>query len=238
MLSIMWIAARLRDRRPSRIVARMRARAAALAVALLALLPACKVREAPPIESSYVDSFDRASLGADWKRTGSGYRLQDGALNAKGAHNHPLWLNRRLPAGDLQIDFDAWSTSPDGDIKVEVFGDGRSYDPDGNRYTATGYVVCMGGWKNSTSFIARKDEHGQDMVKRGPPRVVPNQRYHWRIIRRRDTIEWYVDDLTQPFLRYQDPQPLAGPGNDHFAINNWETDTWFDNLVVKRLPPS
>ncbi len=241
MVSITWIPARLRDPGRSRIVAAMRASRALLTIACVAfggLAPACKVRESPPIESSYLDSFDRASLGPDWTRTGSGYHLRDGALNAHGAHNHPLWLARRLPAGDLQIDLDAWSTSPDGDIKLEVFGDGRSFDPDGNRYTATGYVIGMGGWKNTTSFIARLDEHGTEMVKRPLPRVVANQRYHWRIIRRRDTIEWYVDDLATPFLRYQDPQPLTGVGHDHLGFNNWETDTWFDNLVIKRLPPS
>jgi len=234
MDSITWIAARLRALSGSRIVAAMRAARALL----LLTLAACKVREQPAIESSYTDDFGRTSLGPDWTRTGSGYRIVDGALNARGAHNHPLWLARRLPAGDVQVDLDAWSTSPDGDIKVEIFGDGRSYDPDGNRYTATGYVLCMGGWKNSTSFIARKDEHGGEMVKRAQPKVVPGQRYHWRIVRRRDTIEWFVDDMSQPFLRYQDPQPLAGPGNGHFAINNWETDTWFDNLVIRRLAPS
>lgn len=215
----------------------MRAPRATISLLALLAVPGCKVRESPPIESSYLDNFDRDSLGSDWNRTGGGYQLRDRALSARGAHNHPLWLQRRLPGGDIQIDFDAWSNSPDGDIKVEVFGDGRSYDPDGNRYTATGYVLCMGGWKNSTSFIARLDEHGSDVVKRPLPKVAPGQRYHWRIIRKRGTLEWYVDDLTQPFLQFKDPQPLTGLGHEHFAINNWETDTGFDNLVIKRLGP-
>ena len=73
------------------------------------------------------------------------------------------------------------------------------------------------------------------MASRTHPKVVANQRYHWRIIRRRDTIEWFIDDMTTPFLRYQDPTPLTGVGHEYFAFNNWETDTWFDNLVIKRL---
>jgi hypothetical protein len=214
----------------------MRALALAVAAAPLALvtLAGCKVREAPAIENSYRDDFERASLGRDYVKTGAGYRIVDGALSAKGAHNHPLWLARRLPAGDLQIDLDAWSSSPAGDIKVELFGDGRSFDRDGNQYQATGYVLVFGGWHNSKSIIARQDEHGDAMVSRTSPRVVPGQRYHWRIIRRGAVIEWYIDDLATPFLRYDDPAPLSGPGHDHFAFANWETDTWFDNLVIRR----
>jgi len=208
----------------------------ALGLALTSLgTSGCKVREPPPIDKSYIDDFGRGGLGGDYNKTGGGYRLHDGALNAKGAHNHPLWLAKKLPPGDLQIDLDAWSTSPDGDIKVEVFGDGRSFDPDGNRYTATGYVLVFGGWKNTKSIITRMDEHGTAMSSRTTPRVVPNQRYHWRIIRRRDTLEWFIDDMTTPFLRYQDPLALGGVGHEYFAFNNWESDTWFDNLLIKRL---
>jgi hypothetical protein len=208
---------------------------AALALLALATAAGCKVREPPPIDKSYVDDFNRSGLGPDYNRTGGGYRVADGALNARGAHNHPLWLARKLPHGNLQIDLEAWSTTPDGDIKIEVFGDGRSFDADGNRYTATGYVLVFGGWKNSKSILARLDEHGDQMAARTTPKVEPNRRYRWRIIRRGDTIEWFIDDMATPFLRFQDPKPLAGAGHEYLAFNNWETDTWFDTLVIKRL---
>ncbi len=213
----------------------MRARALAATFLTCAVATACKVREPPPIDQSYTDGFDRTTLGGDYNRTGPGYRLVDGALSAKGAHNHPLWLAKRLPPGNVQIDFDAWSNSSDGDIKVEVFGDGRSYDPDGNRYLATGYVLAFGGWRNTKSILANRDEHGTAMVSRTTPAVVPGQRYHWRIVRRGQVIEWFIDDMNQPFLRYDDPAPLSGPGHEHFAFANWESDTWFDNLVIRRL---
>lgn len=211
----------------------MRARAPAFA-ALACLVVACKVREAPAIEGSYRDDFERPSIGPDYRKTGGGYRIVDGALNANGAHNHPLWLARRLPPGDLQIDLDAWSSSPDGDIKIELWGDGRSFDPDGNRYLSTGYVLVFGGWHNTKSILANRDEHGTTMAARSAPRVVPGQRYHWRIVRRGKVIEWFIDDLTTPFLRYDDPDPLAGPGHEYLAFDNWEADTWFDNLVIRR----
>jgi hypothetical protein len=196
-------------------------------------LVSCKVREQPPITAAWSTDF-AAGLGESFYATGDGYRVVDGALSARGAHNHPLWLRKRLPR-DIRIDVDVWSTEARGDIKMEIFGDGHSYDPDGGRYTATGYEVIFGGWFNSKSIIARLDEHGSDMVQRVEPKVIANRHYHWRIERQKSTITWYVDDLTTPFLRYEDPRPLEGAGHEYLAINNWETDTWFDNLAITPL---
>jgi hypothetical protein len=196
-------------------------------------LAACKVREQPPITAAWSWDFD-AGLGDVFYATGDGYRGERGALSAHGAHNHPLWLRKKLPR-DVRIDLDAWSTEPRGDIKVEVFGDGHSFDPDGGRYTATGYEVILGGWFNAKSIIARLDEHGTEMAERTEPKVVPGRHYHWRIERRGKTITWFIDDLATPFLRYEDPRPLDGAGHEYFGFNNWETDTWFDNLVIAPL---
>jgi hypothetical protein len=201
---------------------------------LLVFLGACKVKEPPPITERWQDDFERGRIGMDYFRTGPGYEVADGALSAHGAHNHPLWLRRKLPR-DVRIEFDAWSNEPRGDVKVEVFGDGRSYDPDGGRYTATGYEVIFGGWYNAKSIIARLDEHGHDMVERSLPKVVATIHYHWAIERKAATIRWYIDDMQTPFLVYNDPHPLDGPGHEYFAFNNWETDTWFDNLVISPL---
>jgi hypothetical protein len=32
-----------------------------------------------------------------------------------------------------------------------------------------------------------------------------------------------------------DPQPLGGPGHDHFAFNNWSVPLTFDNLRITPL---
>lgn len=202
-------------------------------LAILLVLAACKVREPPPITEAWTCDFE-TGLGDVFYATGDGYRGEQGALSAHGAHNHPLWLRKKLPR-DVRIDLDAWSTEPRGDLKVEVFGDGHSFDPDGGRYTATGYEVIFGGWYNTRSILARLDEHGGDMAQRTEPRVAAGQRYHWRIERRGSAITWFVDDLTTPFLRYEDPRPLDGAGHEYFGFNNWETDTWFDNLVITPL---
>ena len=108
------------------------------------------MKDPPPILDRWDDNFERDSVGSNYYVTGEGYRVGDGALSAKGAHNHPLWLRKKLPR-DVRIEFDCWSNEPRGDIKVEVFGDGHSFDPDGGRYTATGYEVILGGWFNSKS---------------------------------------------------------------------------------------
>lgn len=205
----------------------------AIPLVVIAGSVACKVREQPPIAETWSTDFT-AGLGDAFYVTGDGYQVANGALSAHGAHNHPLWLRKKLPH-DVKIELDVWSTEPRGDIKIELFGDGHSYDPDGGRYTATGYELIFGGWYNTKSIIARLDEHGADMVQRGEPKVVANQHYHWRIERRGSVITWFVDDLATPFLRYEDPRPLEGSGHEYLGFNNWETDTWFDNLVITPL---
>src|SRR5262245_6465955 len=125
---------------------------------LLALLAvsfvSCKQPDPPAITAPWIDTFDRAELGPDWLATGDGYALREGQLDVQGAHNHPVWLRRRLPR-DVVIELDCSSGSPDGDLKIELYGDGHSFDPDQGRYMASGYVLIMGGWKNDRSIIAR-----------------------------------------------------------------------------------
>ena len=202
---------------------------------ILALAAGCKVKDPPPISKVWTDKFERTELGPDFYATGDGYQVKDGAMSAKGAHNHPLWLRAKLPR-NVRIEFDCWSTENRGDIKVEVFGDGRSFDPDGGGYTATGYEIIFGGWYNSKSMIARLDEHGADTVSRPLPKVVPNKHYHWKIERSGKKISWWISEVgSEIFLAFDDTQPLEGPGHEYFAINNWETDTWFDNVVITPL---
>ena len=201
---------------------------------LVLLAGACKINDPPPVTGRWADNFERGGPGDLYFSTGDGFAVANGALSAHGAHNHPLWLRKKLPR-DARIELDAWSTEQRGDIKIELFGDGHSYDPDGGGYTATGYELIFGGWYNSKSIIARLDEHGKDIVERKDPKVVANQHYHWKIERQGKLVRWYIDDMASPFLQYDDPHPLDGPGHEYLAFNNWETDTWFDNLVISPL---
>lgn len=195
---------------------------------------ACKVQDPPPITAPWHDDFARDTLGGSWKATGKGYAVTGGTLSARGARNHPLWLRRKVPR-DVRIELEAWSNEARGDIKIELFGDGASFDPDGGGYLASGYELIFGGWHNSKSIIARLDEHGDEQVQRTDVKVEPGRRYSWRIERVGRSLRWYLDDQATPFLSYDDPSPLEGDGHEYFAINNWESDTYFDNLVITPL---
>ena len=224
------------SRRPSKPTGTHRA-AAEVSIFLMVLMTAgCRPGD-PEIKKEFSDSFQRVLLGRDYFDTIGRYRIIKERLNIRKAYNHPLWLRRRLPR-DVEITLDVESRTSEGDIKVEVFGDGRSHAMNRGAYKATGYVICMGGWKNSKSFIARKDEHGrpgEDIVIRKDPeaRVERGRVYHWRIIRKGEMLEWYVDGKL--FLSFEDTRPLYGRQNDHFGFNNWQADVWFDNLKIRPL---
>ena len=97
----------------------------------------------PKLEGRFKDGFDRGELGSDWNITGSGWILKDGRLCVSGAHNHPAWLRRRLPI-NARIEFEATSTSPEGDLKAEAWGDGSSAATGAAYRNATSYIVIFG----------------------------------------------------------------------------------------------
>ena len=203
-----------------------------LALSLLTLLFACTPQGDPAIGAGgFRDDFERSQLGAAWRTTGGNYTIEKGQLRIKGARNRPLWLRRTLPR-DVRIELDVRSESPDGDIKVEVFGDGVSKAEKAS-YTATSYVVIFGGWGNSLNVLARMDEHGDDRVVGPAYKVVQGRTYHMKIERRGATIVAWVGD--HELVRMVDSDPLEGPGHDHFALNNWQSELWFDNISIQPL---
>ena len=198
------------------------------ALLVLSSLSACKI-EHQPEGKPYSDEFSGPSLAPVWKSTGGNYRIQDGALVIDHAYNHPLWLTSPLPR-DGVVEVDAWSNDPAGDIKIELWGDGQSMAKEAS-YTATSYVFIFGGWHNTISAIARMNEHGKDRKTRTDTKVVPGQKYHFRIERRGEHIDWQIDG--KPFLSLHDPKPLVGPDHAYLAINDWEVELHFDNLVIR-----
>ena len=188
-----------------------------------------------PAAGPFADDFQRTQLGPNWLATDpAAASIQQGALVLEKAHNHPVWLKKPLP-DNVVIDLDVWTDSPEGDMKVEVFGDGQSFfrgDPRA-AYDATGYVLVMGGWRNSLSAIVRQQEHGPDRVTRADPKVVPGKKYHWTIRREGPVLTWLVDG--QPFLKLEDKDPLRGPAHRYFGLSGWESKVNFDNLRVTPL---
>ncbi|MCP4606089.1 MAG: hypothetical protein GY847_37190 [Proteobacteria bacterium] len=179
----------------------------------------------------FEDHFDRKELGADWLDTGGGYRIISGELRAQGARNKPLWLKAKLPR-NARVEFTARSMSRAVDIKAEVFGDGKSKAIKAS-YTATSYVVILGGWGNTRSIIARMNEHGPDRKAREEPKGVPEKSYRFSIVREKNLFSWSLDG--QPFLEMDDPKPLEGPDHEYFAFNNWTSEVFFDDVAVYEL---
>jgi hypothetical protein len=201
-------------------------------IAIGLLFSGCTPQGDPGIGAEgFRDNFDRSDLGGEWSSTGASYAIRNGQLRIKGARNKPLWLRRTLPH-DVRVSLDVRSESPEGDIKLELFGDGVS-KAETTSYTATSYVVIFGGWGNTLNVLARLNEHGADRVVGPSYKVVQGKTYHMKIERRGATISAWVDD--HELAKMTDPSPLYGPGHDHFAFNNWQSELWFDNLRIESL---
>jgi hypothetical protein len=183
------------------------------------------------------------NLGPNWKAVKTNaWQIVGGKLCASGAHNHGVWLQKTLPI-NARIEFDAMSTSEDGDLKAEVWGDGLSGATGVSYNNATSYLAIMGGWKNTLHVLARLNEHGQDRKEikvdkdSDDPRqrpVVKGQVYRFKIERNDGkTVHFSVDGVE--YHAFVDPQPLVGAGHDHFGFNEWEVKTCYDNVKVTPL---
>jgi len=196
----------------------------------------------PLVTEPFKDDFGRSELGVDWNPTSNVWRIEDGRLCGRGARNHPVWFRRRLPV-NARVEFNVTSGSPDGDIKAEVWGDGRSAATGTSYDDATSYLVILGGWKNKLNVLARLNEHGRDRkeIRLVPgsedPRtqpIVEGKSYHVEIERADGhTVSFTVDET--PIHELSDPAPLSGPGHEHFGFNDWEVPVCFDDFEVTPL---
>ena len=150
-----------------------------------ALRGGAPVAAAVPFE----DKFDRATLGDAWWSNGGLWRIVDGQVFSPGVGNNPLWLKARLPA-DVRVEFDTRSEGSDGDIKWEMYGDGRTH--------STGYLFLFGAWHNRESRIAKLDEHAftQDEMR---AQLAALARPFPRQIEGMDRI---IDAIREPFVKW------------------------------------
>jgi hypothetical protein len=144
----------------------------------------------------YQDAFDRASVGDQWWANGGMWRIVDGQLYSPGVGNNPLWLLARLPA-EVRAEFDVRSEGADGDVKWEMFGDGRTH--------STGYVFIFGGWHNRESRIAKLDEHALTQEELRAQLAAEARPYPRRV----QGIDAVVEAVQGPFSRWQARRSLA-----------------------------
>lgn len=204
------------------------------------ITPAASAR--PVLTAPWEDNFERAELGPDWSALSPAWKIQKGRLCVRGARNKGAWLLRRLPV-NARIEFEAYAESPEGDLKIELWGDGQS-GALGSSYTnATSYIAILGGWKNSKHVLARLNEHGEDRLEidvdpqsddERMRSIAPGQAYHFKIERTDGkTVHVSVNDAT--YFELADREPLTGAGHEHFGFNDWDAPVCFDNLKVTPL---
>jgi hypothetical protein len=194
------------------------------------------------ITAPWEDNFNRAELGPDWNALSPAWKMQNGKLCIRGAHNKGAWLVRRLPV-NARIEFEAYAESAEGDIKVELWGDGASGATAVSYTNATSYLAILGGWKNTKHVFARLNEHGEGRLEididplsddERMRAVATGQPYHCKVERADGKkIEWSVNGVV--YFTYVDQDPLAGPGHEHFGFNDWNAPVCFDNLKVTPL---
>lgn len=190
--------------------------------------------------STFADDFSREGDGGpDWTQTGThAWQIEEGRLCGQSAKNHGIWLNRTLPV-NARFEFDAVSYSPEGDLKAEFWGDGRS----NANADATSYLTIFGGWQNKVHALARLNEHGADRkaidvddTSDDPRqrRVNVGQVYRFKVERSDGrTVRWSVDGLE--LFSFVDPAPLSGTGHDRFGFNGWRAKVCFDNVRIVAL---
>lgn len=196
----------------------------------------------PPLDGVFEDSFERSVLGPDWLALSPAWRIEDGRLCASGARNRGVWLRRTLPR-DARIEVTAIAGSESGDLKIELWGDGRSGASGSTYDDATSYLAIFGGWRNGRHVLARLDEHGEDRTElaveaaaEDPRRrpVTAQQPYRFRFERRDGrTLRWEVDGVLM--FELPDDEPLEGAGHDHVAFNDWDAPVCFDDLRIEPL---
>lgn len=194
----------------------------------------CQTREigqndTPVMRLVFSDDFERPELGETWKRgTGEGgqgtWRIKDGWLAGDRMKNDPLWFRQPLP-DKVRVEFDARARSADGDLKFEIFGDGDRHE--------SGYVVILGGWKNSLDVVARLDEHGEDRAEQASFKVQTDRVYKVAAERTHSTLRVFVDG--KEIMQFEDQSPLLGSKHQSFAFNNWLVPVEFDNFKVYEL---
>lgn len=211
------------------------------------------------VQVPFQDDFQSpATVATNYWSEGGLWRVENGQLLSPGVKNNPLWLKAKLPR-DVAVEFDARSMSPEGDIKCEIFGDGVDHASGyvlihGGWNNSLSIIsrldehgAALPALQNEANRRAQQHEAATNdlrgsgvyqadtrtRVEANPYRVELGRTYHWRIERKGARISWFIDGA--PFMQFDDPIPLEGPGHDRFGFSSWEAQLYFDNLKITPL---
>lgn len=173
----------------------------------------------------YSEDFEGSGIPSAWSTKSTVWKVASGKLTGARAENEGVWLSQPLPE-QVRVTFEVSSASPDGDIKFEIFTDGKTHQ--------SGYVGIFGGWKNRINIIARLDEHGTDRLEGAEGQsVVKDRVYQMTVVRTDNRVRWWVDG--KPFLTYADAAPLRGEGHKHLGFNTWHAPLSYDSVRIYDL---
>jgi len=167
---------------------------------------------------------------ANWTTSSKNWKIVDGRLytGSKPNENKGLWLASATLPRNVRIEFLATSVKGErrrfqGDIKCEFGGSKKEH--------ASGYIVILGGWKNTVNTIARHDEHGEGrLVVDSVKKVKEGETYHFQIVRMGSEVKWFLG--SELLVRVDDKEPALG---GVFGFNNWNSRVYFDNLRIYAL---
>lgn len=165
-----------------------------------------------------------------WEAKSTNWKIVDGQLYTgdRPNNNKGIWLKEPALPADVRIEFTARSTKGkkpvfEGDLKCEFGGDKKEH--------ASGYIIILGGWKNTVNTIAKHDEHGKGrLAVDSKVKVEEDKVYRFQVVRLGDEVKWFLDGKL--LLKVKDKEPLVGTV---FGFNNWNSRAYFDNLKVFAL---
>jgi hypothetical protein len=165
-----------------------------------------------------------------WTVESKNWKIKDGRLYTgnKSNKNKGTWLKDVSLPKNVRMEFEATSVKGDkptfeGDFKFEFGGEKSEH--------AAGYIIILGGWKNTINTIARGDEHGKGRLAVDERfKVEEDKTYKIQVIRLNGEIKWFVDGKL--LLRVKDKNPAQGGA---FGFNDWSSRVYFDNLRIYAL---
>ncbi len=172
----------------------------------------------------FTDSFDRTSLGDDWRIVAGHARIVNGWLKiVAGSGGGDVYAAIRRPFPDnVRVEFDARFPTgvPVSDLGCFVAGDEHRCD-------SVGYCLSFGADNNTCSRIQRE---GVDIRIDTETIAEPGRTYHLDAELVDGNLTLYVDG--QQILSYLDMIPLAGVGHDHLGLVTFRHGGEFANVKI------